>query len=236
MRLLLLSLSLTYIITLASVDVHVGHEDRKIQTPGGSSIFLHSIIGTQVSENSKGKNDIVLLHGAKFSAATWEKLGTIKLLANEGYRVFAFDLPGGKGVTRVEYNGEGAGEEAPEQLLNSIMESYGISNSIIISPSMSGRYSLPYIQRYSDRVKGYVPIAPTIPPGYNINSIDASFPALVIWGQNDTMGKERSKIFAELKGMKEMLEIPRASHPCYLDEPGIFHTALISWVRKVSPN
>lgn len=37
---------------------------------------------------------IVLLHGQAFTSKTWEELGTLSLLATNGYQALALDLPG----------------------------------------------------------------------------------------------------------------------------------------------
>ncbi|XP_035750558.1 protein ABHD14A-like, partial [Egretta garzetta] len=43
---------------------------------------------------SPGRPDVLFLHGQAFTSRTWEALGTLALLAGEGYRAVAIDLPG----------------------------------------------------------------------------------------------------------------------------------------------
>jgi len=37
---------------------------------------------------------VLFLHGAKFDSDTWQKIGTLALMNEQGYRAIAIDLPG----------------------------------------------------------------------------------------------------------------------------------------------
>lgn len=116
-------------------DIHIGHETKDIAiltSEGTGTLNLHCIIGGQVDTKSP-KGDILLLHGAKFSSSTWESLGTIKILASSGYRVFAIDLPG-FGLSKID--GPEGFEPKPEMVLLEIVKTLKIRSPIIVSPSM----------------------------------------------------------------------------------------------------
>lgn len=53
--------------------------------------------GSQVHdliEGHEGGQPVVLLHGSSFNAETWKEIGTMRELAEAGYRTYAVDLPG----------------------------------------------------------------------------------------------------------------------------------------------
>lgn len=79
-----------------------------------------------------------------------------------GHRAIAVDLPGfGKSIS-----GSSSEVEKPSTFILNLIQELEMWEPVIISPSMSGRYSLPFLVTHPDMVKGYVPIAPVMTGDY----------------------------------------------------------------------
>jgi pimeloyl-ACP methyl ester carboxylesterase len=79
-------------------------------------------------------------------------------LSKWGYRAFAIDIPSPKSNSF-----SGKDNQEAIQLLTQIIDTLHLRNLVIISPSMSGRLTLPYMFELRDEqklIKGFVPIAP----------------------------------------------------------------------------
>ncbi|KAK8399050.1 hypothetical protein O3P69_004258 [Scylla paramamosain] len=96
---------------------------------------------------------VVLLHGAAFKSANWVELNTVNLLAGMGHRVIAVDLPG-YGESKQATVEDKAG------YLLSLLTHLDANKPILVSPSMSGRFSIPFITQNPESLSGYVPVAP----------------------------------------------------------------------------
>lgn len=166
---------------------------------------------------------ILLLHGAAFDSGTWQKLGTIGVLANAGHRVIAVDLPGfGKSPARAS---------DPSSFGIELLAHLGIDRVVVVSPSMSGSVSLPLVLHHPDRVAGYVPIAPVGAVEYAKKLKNSPVPALVVWGEKDRLfPPARAKALAESFEKAEVLILSGAGHPAYLDQPEMFHEALLTFI------
>ena len=78
-----------------------------------------------------------------------------------GHRAVAVDLPGfGKSVPKTL-------SEEPSDFLLNIIRALEIGDAlVIISPSMSGYFSLPFLVAHPKKVKGYIPISPVLTKKY----------------------------------------------------------------------
>lgn len=166
---------------------------------------------------------VLLLHGAAFDSETWQKLGTIDALANAGHRVIAVDLPGfGKSPSR---------RTDPSSFGVELLDYLGIDRAVVVSPSMSGGASFPLVLHHPDRVAGYVPIAPVGSVEYAKKLKNCPVPTLVIWGEKDDLfPPAQADVLAESFEKAEVLILPGARHPAYLDQPKMFHEALLKFI------
>uniref|UniRef100_A0A8C5Q392 Protein ABHD14A n=1 Tax=Leptobrachium leishanense TaxID=445787 RepID=A0A8C5Q392_9ANUR len=170
---------------------------------------------------------VLLLHGQAFTSKTWEDLGTLNILAEHGYRAVAIDLPG--------TDRECDRPALPLSYLLHVMESLGTRQPVLISPSMSGLFSLPLLLQHPDRLKGFVPIAPVGTKSFKAQQYQQiQVPSLVVYGTRDTNLGSQSLESLQLLPNHTLSPLEGAGHACYLDHPEEFHAALLMFLSKLS--
>lgn len=170
-------------------------------------------------------DSIVLLHGLRFTAETWREIGTLNHLTELGYRAIAIDLPG---------FGESEGPAAnPQTWLGAFLDELEVTSPVVISPSMSGRFSLPLLVSAPYRLSGFIAVAPV-----NIRQHESKFtsiqtPILAIWGTNDAVVPvaDGELLVADERG--HLVIIPDAGHPSYLSDPDRFHEAIAGFLSEI---
>lgn len=170
---------------------------------------------------------VVLLHGGRFSAETWKQTGTLDQLADEGFHAVALDLPG--------FGASPAGSVQPHDWLGRVLDELSLDKPVVVSPSMSGRYTLPFVTRHSDRLGGFVAVAPVGIPSHAHVLKNIAVPTLAIWGENDTTIPSRhADLLVEQVPNARKVILPGAGHAPYMRDAVAFHTALLTFLREAA--
>ncbi len=176
------------------------------------------------TKNTSGQ-DIVLLHGARFQAATWKELKTLDRLCNAGYRPHAIDLPGFGKSPRCTV--------AHEAVLEAFIEEEKLSRPVLVGPSMSGKISLDFALKHPGSVGGLVLIG-AVGVREKSEQLDTiRVPCLIVWGSTDTVAPlENGRLLHQKIQGAELRIFDNAGHPCYLDQPDLWHQELLTFLRK----
>ncbi len=196
-------------IVVGDVDVHMVARSATTPAPGGPTVLL--------------------LHGASFTSDDWADLGTIDAMTAAGFDTVAVDLPG-FGAT------PGAEVDNAVFLAGLIDAVDGGDGVVVVSPSMSGSFSLPLIaQEGADAMRGFVPVAPVGVEAFAAATapIDG-LPVLVVWGENDDVidpagAADLAAVFTDA----EVEIVEGAGHSPYVAEHDRFVASLTAFIERV---
>lgn len=177
------------------------------------------------SAGKKGTPPVVFLHGERFSSQDWEDIGVLERLGSAGWHALAVDLPG--------YGRSEAGEFSEAEWLALLCDCLGLDKIVLVAPSMSGRYAFPFIGEHPARLAGFVAVAPTGIPEKGSLVAGTNFPLLAVWGENDrVVPRKNAEILLEQASAGELIVIPDAKHPAYLDNPELFSSLMADFLKS----
>ncbi len=167
---------------------------------------------------------VVFLHGASFSAQTWQEIGSLEILAKNGYRAIAVDLPGCG-------ESESVSTGSLQEFIKEFLTKLGLILPILIAPSMSGGYSLPFIVQHQEKLRGFVPIATVGVSRLAEQLKNVTTPTLVIWGSKDPLiSPTQADVLTEIMPNAKKVIIEGAGHACYLSATEQFHKHLMNFI------
>uniref|UniRef100_A0A8D0F8U8 Abhydrolase domain containing 14B n=2 Tax=Strigidae TaxID=30459 RepID=A0A8D0F8U8_STROC len=179
------------------------------------------------------KLTVLLLHGIRFSSDTWLQLQTLATLAENGYRAVAIDLPGKVGAGGSPYSSP-VGQPAPGAFLKAVSEALCLGPAVVISPSLSGMYSLPFLFQHNHLLKAYVPVAPICTEKFTAEQYaQIKTPTLIVYGDKDMeLGQVSLNNLRHLPEHR-VLVLQDAGHACYLDKPNEWHRGLLAFLQQL---
>ena len=168
---------------------------------------------------------VVFLHGAAFSARTWQIVGTLDSLADAGIRSVALELPG-------SVNGLSGPRQSTAHrrtLLGAFVRELGWQQRVlVVAASAGGKVGSPFVFEHPEQAAGYVSIAALLDVPSDANT--SSVPALVIWGALDSPGRSEATMHAFASAHRVIL--PLAPHPAYLKEPVRFSSLVLAFAGR----
>lgn len=187
---------------------------------------LNAVRGADLCEGQEptGGPVVLFLHGASFNANSWVETGTHQLLCEAGIPSISIDLPGFGKTARFDHD--------PAELIDEVVE-YTTSDVILVSPSLSGSYALPWLMTNPPRAAGYVPIAPVGIAGWATPN-GFAVPTLGLWGSEDNIVpiQEGNRLISLIPGAR-MTVIEGGGHAVYKTNPDEFHLAFLEFVQSL---
>uniref|UniRef100_A0A665TG17 Putative protein-lysine deacylase ABHD14B n=1 Tax=Echeneis naucrates TaxID=173247 RepID=A0A665TG17_ECHNA len=176
---------------------------------------------------------VLLLHGIRFTSENWLDIGTLETLAKAGCCAVAIDLPG-LGRSKSAEAPAPVGELAPASFLKEVCEQLRLSPVVVISPSLSGMYSLPFLFQHQALVRAYIPVAPICTDKFTTEQYQSvKVPSLIVYGDQDTQLGEVSLQNLSNLANHSVVVMKGAGHPCYLDDPDTWHKALTHFLNTL---
>jgi pimeloyl-ACP methyl ester carboxylesterase len=171
---------------------------------------------------------VLFLHGASFSAQTWAEIGSLQFLAARGYRAISVDLPSYGQSESFSSSGDRA------EFLTEFFQAIGITQPVLVSPSMSGGYSLSLLAHSPERLSGFVAVAPVGIHRYANELEGVELPVLGIWGSNDSIvpAKQADRLVELMPNARKVI-LADAGHACYMRATDDFHKYLFKFLEEL---
>ncbi len=195
-----------------------------------------SVGGASIRYQTAGLSDdapltFLFLHGAAFTSETWIENGILAGSSDGDAQSIAIDLPG--------YGESESPSLSDEEFVPEAIRSLGLTpeETIIVSPSVSGMFTLPALRRGSlDGLAGFVGVAPVGSDGF-ADSLGAPLVIAMraVWGDGDGADPlaAANALAAGFVGGETRL-ISDAGHAAYNQQPQVFTELLREFANTLA--
>lgn len=180
-----------------------------------------------LSAGEPGSTDVVLLHGLKFTAHTWQETGTLDSLAENGCHAVALDMPG--------FGKSEACSEEQDTVLAGVIDQETTGKPVLLGPSMGGRIALEFALDHPEKIGALILVGAVGVEENRSRLAGIKVPTLLIWGGEDQVSPLANSdlLLSKIAGSIRII-IDGAPHPCYLDQPETFHRAMLDFLSSLS--
>uniref|UniRef100_A0A914UI28 Uncharacterized protein n=1 Tax=Plectus sambesii TaxID=2011161 RepID=A0A914UI28_9BILA len=157
---------------------------------------------------------------------------TIGVSASLIYAIYFFLAP----TTSKDYvtAGKTVPNELKPEMLKQLIEELGLDRPVLVSPSMSGAYAMPFFMQWPKLIRAFIAIAPVNSGDYSADDYGKNeLPTLIVYGERDTSLGVSSASNMKVLPNGRVVKIPSAGHACYLNNPEVFHTACLNFLDLV---
>ncbi|MCU1356243.1 MAG: hypothetical protein JWM89_1661 [Acidimicrobiales bacterium] len=196
-------------------------------------LAVHAIV--RGPTEAKAKLVVLFLHGGSYTSRIWDDRGILDDVAAAGYRAVAIDLPG-YGETPMPEGGNDD-PDADAAFIGAMAEQLGGADQVVIvSPSASGKFSLPYLATDPDPPPaGFVPIAPVGTETFRRPAGAHRVPTLIVWGEKDDVRpRNQMQVLADQLPGAQQEVIAGAGHAAYDDHPTEFTKLLLAFLSDAA--
>ncbi|BBD72176.1 2-hydroxy-6-oxo-6-phenylhexa-2,4-dienoate hydrolase [Sulfodiicoccus acidiphilus] len=174
-------------------------------------------------EEGSGK-PVILLHGARFNAHTWVEVGTLRALAEAGFRAVALDMPG-----------YGQSQQSPLDPAEFVLRfvDFVDGRAALLGASLGGNVALRASLKDLTKVWALVLVGAVgvVDQGEKLDFLN--LPILLVWGKRDEVSPKENYEALQRRGAE--LKLVGVRHACYLDAPDEFNETVTEFLRKVRP-
>ncbi len=172
---------------------------------------------------------VLFLHGASFTKQNWAELNVTDTVADAGYTTVAIDLPGFGDTPAI--NGDRS------EFLTDLLAALDLETQdvVIVSPSMSGSFVLPFLDRQPPvDLGGLIAVAPVGIDDFTGRDETATIPALLTWAENDNVVSTELATTLQTKLPGSQIQLFDGDrHAFYTKQPEAFSQSVIDFVASL---